>query len=208
MKILVKYKLRILSLLIVGLLGCVTTSEQEAKKSPAQADGTSISEEFSRSGKYVVIDSRLRSLTVYQGERELLRLAAVAFGTGGVGLKQRVGDQVTPKGSFRIGWKHHSLKFHRFIGLDYPSQPYLDRGLAAGIISTKEFDFSYNKLRKNKTPSQNTRLGGQIGLHGIGLADPTIHPWLNWTNGCIAVTNDEIDELYRLLSVGDLVHIR
>ena len=59
-----------------------------------------------------------------------------------------------------------------------------------------------------KTPPQDTPLGGQIGIHGIGNGDQDIHHNYNWTNGCIALTNEQIDQLGKWIKPGVLVNIR
>jgi lipoprotein-anchoring transpeptidase ErfK/SrfK len=57
-------------------------------------------------------------------------------------------------------------------------------------------------------PPQNTPLGGQIGIHGLGAADRDIHQIFDWTSGCIAMTNEEIDRLAKWVRKGTLVVIR
>lgn len=59
-----------------------------------------------------------------------------------------------------------------------------------------------------KTPPQNTQLGGHIGIHGIGQGNPAIHNNYNWTNGCIALTNKQIDQLSQWVKTGTVVNIR
>ena len=66
-------------------------------------------------------------------------------------------------------------------------------------------------MRAGRTPPQNTRLGGAIGIHGIGeeTADKLhIHDNLDWTEGCIALRNAEINELRPFLGLGTRVVIR
>jgi hypothetical protein len=63
-------------------------------------------------------------------------------------------------------------------------------------------------LRTNSVPPQNTPLGGFIGIHGIGIGDPKIHALFNWTEGCIALTNEQVDELAQWVHVGTPVTIR
>jgi L,D-peptidoglycan transpeptidase YkuD (ErfK/YbiS/YcfS/YnhG family) len=57
-------------------------------------------------------------------------------------------------------------------------------------------------------PPQNTILGGAIGIHGIGNGDPEIHKRFHWTEGCVAVTNEQIERLAELVDIGTRVVIR
>lgn len=62
--------------------------------------------------------------------------------------------------------------------------------------------------KRGEVPPQNTGLGGLIGIHGIGAGDADMHREYNWTNGCVALTNEEIDRLVEWVDVGTLVEIR
>jgi hypothetical protein len=79
--------------------------------------------------------------------------------------------------------------------------------LAAGEISQAEFDAIQEAHAKGRVPPQNTSLGGFIGIHGLGRGDPEIHRDLNWTKGCIAVTNAQMSQIMGLLGKGALVRI-
>jgi lipoprotein-anchoring transpeptidase ErfK/SrfK len=57
-------------------------------------------------------------------------------------------------------------------------------------------------------PPQHTPLGGYIGIHGIGNGDTQIHETVNWTNGCVALTNQQIDDLETWVYIGMRVAIR
>jgi hypothetical protein len=63
-------------------------------------------------------------------------------------------------------------------------------------------------VAKGRLPPQNTALGGRIGLHGLGRGDPKVHQQFNWTNGCIALTNEQIDQLLTWVGKGTRVSIR
>jgi L,D-peptidoglycan transpeptidase YkuD (ErfK/YbiS/YcfS/YnhG family) len=57
-------------------------------------------------------------------------------------------------------------------------------------------------------PPQNTDLGGQIGIHGLGSASLSVHEEFDWTHGCIALTNDQIDRLSQYVEKGTLVTVK
>ncbi len=63
-------------------------------------------------------------------------------------------------------------------------------------------------FQEQAIPPQETPLGGYIGIHGIGRGDPAIHQKFNWTQGCIALTNRQIDDLSKWVHVGMRVVIR
>jgi lipoprotein-anchoring transpeptidase ErfK/SrfK len=63
-------------------------------------------------------------------------------------------------------------------------------------------------VQAGKTPPQHTPLGGYIGIHGVGSGDPEVHRAYNWTNGCVALTNAQIDILAEWARAGTPVEIR
>ena len=160
------------------------------------------------SDTWVLIDTRALSLSVRKGNKVLKRFDNIAIGTKGSGYKKQRGDSKTPVGEFRIGWTNPKSRFHYFFGLDYPSLDYARRGLRAGKIDNKTFKRIEHALASGTTPPQRTPLGGMIGIHGIGGADPYIHKRMNWTQGCIAMTDQQIDQLKRWVGKGTRVVIR
>ncbi len=83
--------------------------------------------------------------------------------------------------------------------------------LSNGVISRAEFDHIVAALDEGRTPPQDTDLGGAIGIHGIGEETPEklrIHENLDWTEGCIALTNSEVRQLKPYLALGTRVVIR
>ncbi|HTT07770.1 MAG TPA: L,D-transpeptidase [Gammaproteobacteria bacterium] len=133
-----------------------------------------------------------------------------AFGYGGKGDKRQVGDHKTPIGVYRIVKVKDSDKFHRFMLLNYPNVKDAYWGLKNGLLTRTEFDAIIDAARAGHPPPQNTPLGGAVGIHGIGEITPdklTIHENINWTEGCIALTNEQIDELSRYVEIGTKVVI-
>lgn len=138
---------------------------------------------------YLEVDKSERLLRVkFAGET--YRQYHVAYGRGGSGDKQRLGDKRTPEGIYRISGFNESSQFHFFIRLNYPNVKDAFAGLRNNIISENEFNQIINALKFGKLPPQNTALGGAIGIHGIGLETANklkIHSNLNWTKGCLGV---------------------
>jgi murein L,D-transpeptidase YafK len=121
---------------------------------------------------------------------------------------KRRGDGKTPLGRYRIAWLKTSGTFGAFLGFDYPSLARAEKGLATGEISRAEYDAIRRAHEDGRVPPQNTRLGGYIGIHGLGRADPRIHREMNWTKGCIALTDAQMSRLMRLVGKGTVVEVR
>ena len=127
------------------------------------------------------------------------------YGTTDVKMQ---GDHRTPLGSFTIGWIPEKSRYHRFLGLTYPDIERADRALAEGEITEAQWHAIRRASETKGRPPQNTPLGGFIGIHGTGAGDAKIHQQYNWTNGCIALTNEQIDRLMTWIRVGTPVEIR
>lgn len=156
---------------------------------------------------WLLVDTSARNLFVIQDgiTRETFR--NISVGRGGVADERYRGDYKTPRGEFRILWVNRNSSFRIFFGLDYPNVDYAKKALHAGRI---DFDTYLNilwSLSRNRVPPQDTELGGFIGIHGLGRADPAIHRVADWTEGCIALTNEQIDRLTQWIQVGTRVVI-
>ncbi|MDP6182985.1 MAG: L,D-transpeptidase [Gammaproteobacteria bacterium] len=159
---------------------------------------------------YLEIDKSDRLLRVkYAGKT--YRQFRIAAGRGGPGDKHKLGDQRTPEGIYRIVGFNESSKFYMFIRLNYPNVKDAFSGLKSKLISKTEFERIIESLKFGKLPPQDTALGGAIGIHGVGEENAKtlrIHANLNWTEGCVALTNREISELRSYVSVGTEVVIK
>src|SRR5579872_1119308 len=119
---------------------------------------------------------------------KVIREYKVALGGSPKGPKVRQGDQKTPEGNYIIDSRNAASHYHKSLHVSYPSEA--DRAHA-------------RKLGVNP--------GGEIYLHGIGKEYGWLgaaHALHDWTLGCIAVTNDEIDEIWKLVPNGTPVEIR
>jgi murein L,D-transpeptidase YafK len=157
---------------------------------------------------WLLVDTTALKIEVKKGEKTLDTISDIAIGRGGAGLKTHRGDNITPYGEYRIGWVGDRSSFHRFFGLNYPSAENAELALYKGLIDK----YTYNRIveahRYHGVPPQNTPLGGQIGIHGLGRADEKIHKSMNWTHGCIAMTNSQIDHLSHWVEPGTVVKIK
>jgi murein L,D-transpeptidase YafK len=157
---------------------------------------------------WVLVDTQADVLSVMKGERPLKTFSNIALGRGGTSLERRRGDGRTPLGVFRVGWVNWNSSFHIFIGLDFPSWDYALRARERRIIDDKTYNAIRDALLSGYTPPQDTALGGHIGIHGLGSADPAIHKVFNWTKGCIALTDEQMEQLVNWVHAGTKVVIR
>lgn len=161
-----------------------------------------------RTGTWVVIDTSAATAMVKRGEETVLRLPNLSFGRGGVAAIHLAGDATTPLGEFHITRIDRDTKYHVFLGLNYPTLGHLDAAYRTGVVDqatyARALDFA---LARGHLP-QRTVLGGHIGIHGLGKADLAIHKRFNWTQGCVAMTDAQIDQLLHFVEVGTPVVIR
>ncbi|MCO6411629.1 MAG: L,D-transpeptidase [Thiogranum sp.] len=148
------------------------------------------------------------TLSVMQGDVVRRSYENISIGRGGTTVAKRRHDDKTPIGEFRIVRIATDTPFHRFFGLDYPSLQHAEQALKNNLISEAELVSIREALRAKRAPPQTTRLGGYIGIHGIGQGDPAIHENFHWTNGCIALTNDQVDDLNQWIHRGMRVIVR
>jgi len=135
-------------------------------------------------------------VVVLKGERRLLLLRAgevlrsyrVALGFNPLGQKQYQGDGRTPEGRYVLDWRNSESEFYRSIHVSYPSATDLARAQARGVSP-----------------------GGNIMIHGLPNGLDVIgsdHAKWDWTEGCIAVTNAEMDEIWSFVEDGTPIEIR
>jgi murein L,D-transpeptidase YafK len=135
----------------------------------------------------IVVAKAAREM-VLLAEGQVLRTYQVALGGNPVGHKEQEGDRKTPEGTYRIVSRNPQSAFYRALQISYPGPE--DRRLAS---------------EKGVSP------GGDIMIHGLGKeaewagAD---HRYFDWTKGCIAVTNEEIEEIWRVVPDGTPIEIR
>ena len=163
---------------------------------------------FADNDVWLLVDTSARKIEVKKGEQTLETLNEIAIGRGGAGSKAHRGDNITPFGNYRIGWVGERSSFRKFFGLTYPSVEDAIKAYRKGTIDRLTYDRIVTAHQFNQIPPQNTPLGGQIGIHGLGHADARIHKTFDWTHGCIALTNTQIDHLSQLVDTGTLVKIK
>jgi murein L,D-transpeptidase YafK len=130
-----------------------------------------------------------------------------ALGREPLGPKRATGDLRTPEGHYRIVGPVRKSRFHRFVPIDYPSRADADAALVAGELSPADHARILEAHAAGRMPPGDTSLGGEIGLHGEGQRWQGYTGDIDWTFGCVAVTDDEIDFLAERVETGTPVEI-
>ncbi|MBL0913981.1 MAG: L,D-transpeptidase family protein [Sphingopyxis sp.] len=133
----------------------------------------------------LLVDKSERVLIGYAGHREVVRYTNIRFGDAPVGHKRFEGDEKTPEGDYRISGRNPKSAYHLSLRISYPN----------------DADSAYAKAR-GRSP------GGDIFIHGQPNAwlGPTIAR--DWTDGCIALSNAEIKQLWDIVPDGTPITIR
>ena len=147
----------------------------------------------------IVIRKSARVLEVYDGPR-LVRSFTMVLGFSPELDKEIESDGRTPEGDFYVFAKNPRSRFHLSLGLSYPGPDDAERGYAAGLIESEEHAAIFRAADEKGMPPQKTALGGEIYIHGGGTAN-------DWTDGCIALNDDEMTELFEAVPVGTKVAI-
>lgn len=136
--------------------------------------------------RIVVIKSQHCMMLMHQDQ--IIKSYTVSLGRGSAAAKIREGDHRTPEGSYTIDWRNPQSRFHRSLHVSYPNSK--DRQIAKDL---------------------GVAPGGDIMIHGVhhrlGWMG-RFHRWVDWTDGCIAVTNSEMDQLWNAIPDGTSIEIR
>ena len=140
--------------------------------------------------------AQVNSIVVYKSKRamllyfngKLLKTYTIALGRNPIGAKEVEDDRRTPEGMYYINDKNPNSGWHKNLGISYP-----------------------NAKDRKRAKQLGKAAGGDIKIHGlqnkIGFVSK-FHRWKDWTLGCIAVTDDEVDELYRAVKIGTPIEIK
>lgn len=156
---------------------------------------------------WLYIDLKTRGLLVFRGEEVIWQVGHVAIGKNGAGRIRFQGSKVTPIGTFRIERINGASRFHTFFGINYPNPQIVEEAIAGGLISNYEAQRIQRHYDRHRVSLPNTSLGGHIGIHGLGGRSAFLHKQMDWTDGCLAVTDDEIRQLSKWVGVGTQVLI-
>ena len=139
---------------------------------------------------------QINKIVVYKSKRQLLAYSngkliktyKISLGKVPIGDKEFERDKKTPEGFYIINDKNPNSGYHKNLGISYPNQEDIE-----------------NAKRLGKP------VGGDVKIHGLRNKMGIIgkfHRWFDWTLGCIAVTDNEIDELYVAVKIGTPIEIK
>jgi murein L,D-transpeptidase YafK len=135
----------------------------------------------------IVVEKSARRLSIFRDATQI-KTYRIALGANPVGAKQREGDMKTPEGIYKIDGRNPQSNFHLALHISYPSGVDDARASPRGISA-----------------------GSDIMVHGIQNGRGwigAVHRWKDWTAGCIALTDEEIKELWRVTPDGTTIEIR
>ena len=131
----------------------------------------------------LVVWKKKRVLALYRNS-EIVKAYRIRLGSSPTGQKEQEGDGKTPEGRYYITHKNPNSSFYLSLGINFPNQSDKKRALKRGLNP-----------------------GSNIFIHGLGNKNVLLHYLFDWTEGCIAVTNKEIEEIYNLVEPGTVLYI-
>jgi murein L,D-transpeptidase YafK len=171
-------KLLLFFLLVLGVAGVGVAAAAYLNFDPLSRDAVA---------DRVLVEKSARRLTLFRNGIAL-KTYRVALGHAPAGAKQYEGDQRTPEGTYSIDFHKPDSDYHLALHVSYPEPHDVDRAGAQGLSA-----------------------GSDIMIHGL----PNRRGWIgrfhrraDWTAGCIAVANFEIEEIYRAVPDGTLIELR
>ena len=135
----------------------------------------------------IVVEKQAHRLNLIRNG-QVLKTYDVALGSNPVGHKQQEGDRRTPEGIYAIDFKHPRSRFHFALRVSYP-----------------------NAEDRKQAQQRNVPAGSDIMIHGLPNGLGLLGRFVlgrNWTDGCIAVTNKEIEEIWAMVDVGTPIQIK
>ena len=177
------------SLALIGLIALADMSPADARNVAHRAGGEQVAAltvPRQMLPDHVVVLKSQRQMALMRGD-QVIKIYRVALGRYPNGPKVEEGDERTPEGAYFIDKRLPESNFYKAIHISYPNDQDRARARALGV-----------------------RPGGAIMIHGLPnewTANQVGHPNLDWTTGCIAVTNREMDEIWRLVRPGTPIYI-
>ncbi len=157
----------------------------------------------------ILVKKAERKLYLYRsenGKEKLVKSYQIALGNNPTGTKRRQGDGATPEGDYYIMHKNARSRFYLSLGVSYPNIADADEGLKNDLITKAQHQAIVAAIRNKTKPPQNTRLGGDIFIHGGGTGK-LLGLIRDWTLGCVALENGEIKELFETVPMKTPVRI-
>ncbi len=158
----------------------------------------------------IIIDRKRFTLELYE-DNVLVKSYRASFGRYLSDKKKLANDGATPVGEYKVCDIIPQHKYYKFIKINYPNLDDASEALRKGIITQREFNKLKFEFYYGDCTSDDTALGGNIGIHGIGRLNfffKNLPFVFNWTDGSIALSNEDIDEIISVIKIGTKVVIR
>lgn len=158
----------------------------------------------------IFVDRRNYYLALYS-DTVLVKKYDAVFGRNGGSNKLSKDDFITPTGNYRICKIDTNFIYYKKLYLNYPNINDAAEALRMRVIDKNEFIAISNSNNNDGCSYEKTKLGGNIGIQGIGeynIIFKNLPFVFNWTNGSIAVSNENIDELLSVINIGTKVTIK
>lgn len=192
----------ILWVFLFVIIGAIVVKWQFSKKVLIQNLVLNTTEVNSKKLGYLIPNETKISILIVKSDYQLhvysadtiVKTYPVVLGGNPSDDKLRQGDQCTPEGTFKMRSKYPHKSWSKFIWINYPTQD------------------SWRKHKQAKADgiiSKDAKIGGEIGIHGVPKnTDYMIEKGMNWTLGCISLTNADINELYPFITDKTIITIQ
>lgn len=159
---------------------------------------------FTRAERLIIIEKTSRTLYLYQ-DGSILKAFPISLGFNPISPKTRRGDGATPEGLYYVNDKHPSKKYYLFVGISYPNLKDIESARWRGELSPTEYEVCLAELKHG---GRSCPLGNSIGIHGGGVFRKGPQGYeRDWTHGCIALDDPDVQQVYRFARIGTPVLI-
>ena len=158
----------------------------------------------------LIVEKHNHKLYLYD-DTIFVKTYKVVLGRSSSDKRLSIKNNITPTGKYEICEIDTAHKYHKFFKINHPNENDVVEALREGIITTEEYNAILQSESGPGCPETLDIFTPSVGLHGIGEYDFIFKnlPFIfDWTNGSIAMSNDSIDELASIISVGTRVIIR
>ncbi|GIK22445.1 MAG: L,D-transpeptidase [Ignavibacteriota bacterium] len=158
----------------------------------------------------IVVERKNYTLSVYE-DTVLIKSYRASFGRNLTDKKKRYNDGATPVGTYKICSISDDKNYYKFVKINYPNLDDASDALRKSFITQKEFNQIKFEFYYEECVSYNQVLGGNIGIQGIGRLNlifknlPFVY---NWTDGSIALSNEDLDEIIKVIKPGTQIVIK
>lgn len=160
---------------------------------------------------HLLVDRRNYRLELYS-DTVMVKSYRAVFGRNNNSARRQSNESpVTPVGNYQICEIDTASGYHKFLRLNFPNYKDITEAYKAGLISEREYESLYDELEAGGCAKSAGKKFAAIGIHGTGRLNfifKNLPFTFNWTNGSVAVSNENIDEIYSVIKPGTEVDIK